>query len=138
MYHFPELCSEIFKRRLIKFALNDLRSALEAVLTYEEEPISMSEVSRRLGYSADLLRKHFPELCATISVKYQEFRHQRKQERVKKLCLAVQEVTIALHNQGERPTETRVASIIGGSIHFIIPEVRYAWKQKMKELGYEK
>jgi AraC-like DNA-binding protein len=137
-YHFPELCSEIFKRRSIKFDTEHLRSALEAVLTNKEEPISMSEVSRRLGYSADVLRKHFPELCAAIAAKYQKFRHQRKQERVQKLCLAAQEATAAIHNQGERPTQTRVGSVMGGTIHFRIPEVRSAWQQKMKELGYEK
>ena len=94
--------------------------------------------ARRLGCSGEILRKYFPELCLAISSRYQEFRHQRQLERVNKLCLAVQEATVAIHDQGECPTETCVASVIGGSIHFIIPEVRSAWKQKMKELGYEK
>ncbi len=44
---------------------------------------------------------------------------------------------MAIHNQGERPASTRVGSMIGSTVHFKIPEVRDAWRRKMKELGYE-
>ena len=136
-HHFPELCAAILEKRLLRLDINDLRMKLEAILASEEEPISVSEVARRLGYSSRTIFNRFPVLYSAISGRYQNFRQQRKKERVEKLCQAVQQATIVIHERGEHPTSTRVGSMIGSSIHFKIPEVRLAWRKKMEELGYE-
>jgi AraC-like DNA-binding protein len=75
---FPEL-SRTIAERYQKYKFNreeimnvdELRQALEAVLTSEEEPFpSMNEVAQFLGYrSPTFLYKHFPDLSRAITIK---------------------------------------------------------------------
>ncbi len=69
----PELCSAILERCLLRPDISNLKVNLEAILASAEDPISMSEVERRLGYSRDTIFNRFPELYSAISHKYQIF-----------------------------------------------------------------
>jgi AcrR family transcriptional regulator len=63
---FPELCHAISARHLEQYNLERLQPELEEALECIDSSPSLQEVAKRLGCSATVLRKHFPELCSAI------------------------------------------------------------------------
>lgn len=58
----------VLREKRTALSSDELRQALEAVLTSDEDPPpSLEEVTKRLGYrSSTVLRNRFPELCSAI------------------------------------------------------------------------
>lgn len=72
--HCPELCSAIKARnvkKLVPDELEKVRKALEEMLIMENPP-TLTAAALTLGYSADVLRKHFPELMQELLVRNQD------------------------------------------------------------------
>ncbi len=72
--HCPELCSAITARRsknLVPDELEKLRKGLEDMLLMENPP-TLTTAALTLGYSADVLRKHFPDSTRELVARNQE------------------------------------------------------------------
>ncbi len=62
--HFPELASLISRKHLKFTNLPELKASLEQIVQSEDTPpLSLADVSRRLGYEVKTLRRYFPEYC---------------------------------------------------------------------------
>jgi hypothetical protein len=92
--------------------IDHMRRTLEEVLVGDEEPPpSVREVGRRLGYDHSYLRKYFPELCRAISAQYKNYRRDRREERLQRICDEIREATFNIHAQGFYPSSYRVMSM---------------------------
>lgn len=136
-YYFPDLCRAVTARRRAATDWVHCQGTLERALESSEEPVSMQEVARRLGASDDSLRNRFPTLCSAISTRYLAYRKNRRVEKIKRMRDQVRQATLLLHARGEYPNKTRVAAFLDSPARFRNPEVRDAWHETMRELGYE-
>jgi hypothetical protein len=75
--------------------------ALEEVLKSNEyPPPSLREVGKKLGYCLQALRKHFPNVCATISERYAEYRNVCSVQRKEQVRQQIRQLLLRLHAQG--------------------------------------
>jgi hypothetical protein len=126
------------KRRFRAFHTERLKHALEEVLeNAENPPPSMREVAERLEYDQSHLYKHFPELCRAISTRYLDNRTGKRVERLQRLCDEVRQAARTLHAQGHYPSEERVANLLSKPGVFRASEVRAAWHNALRELGWK-
>ena len=119
--------------------LKKMRQALEAVLECDESPPpSMKEVAKRLEYDIERLRRHFPDLCRAISVRYINGKRACYNKKIEQLSLQVGRIAFELDAQGIYPSSTHV------SLHLTQPgcirnkDVRVALHQVRRDLGWEK
>lgn len=97
-------------KRHQKLDLAKIRATLEETArNVGVNPLSASEVRRRLGCSKSLTRKYFPELCRTISAAHSEHRRVRGVQRRETLCQEVKNIAVAMHGAGLEPTCKEVA-----------------------------
>jgi hypothetical protein len=133
-------CAKSMRRRKWsshrKIDLTELRLKLEAVLlSGGDTRLSLSEVSRRLGYHRDLFYRHFPELCRAISKAHHDWRAARGVRRKQALSEEVRRVAASLHEVGREPTLREVASRMTKPGSFRDPIARVALAQIRLELG---
>lgn len=139
-YYFPELCAAIIGRRREPSAADSLRclqQALEGVVGSDEDPVSMQEVARRLGCSASFLLYHFPEQCRAISARYLAHRKSRSQARISRICDEVKKATFLIHSGGEYPSQRLLTPLLRYPTVLRQPEFRRAWREALRELGYD-
>jgi hypothetical protein len=134
----PQLpASETKRRPFRKFDAGTLQKALqEAILKPQDPPLSLSKLAKRLGYPSPFLSHHFPELCQTISSSYQAYRNDKRERTFRARCAELDQVMSHLRDQGVRPTEQRVRSLLKRPSILRLPEVRAAWKAKLREMEY--
>jgi hypothetical protein len=119
------------------FDVEGVRQALERVLGSEEyPPPSTAEVGRRLGYSCNILRGRFPELCGAISARYKAFLARRAQEKRQELCAKVRQAVLTIHAQGNYPSTKRIEDLLTPQRPFWVPDVRQTWLETLHELGW--
>jgi len=95
--------------RKINFA--ELRAKLEAAIQSGGGiPLSVAEVSRRMGYGRDLIYRHFPERCHAISQAHSDWCAARGVRRKQVLSDEVRRIAVSLHEAGREPTLREVAS----------------------------
>jgi len=110
--HGPELCRAIAAKR--RADTERIQKMLETIMVDDENPPpSMREVARRLGYSVQVLCRHFPEMCRAISVRYSAYRTHRRDETVRRIGGEVRSAVLRLHTQGEYPSQRKVRSLLG-------------------------
>jgi hypothetical protein len=102
--HFPEECRAISSRHN-KYAqdeyLSGMYCALEEVLKSNEyPPPSLTKVGKKLGYCLQALRQHFPNVCATISERYAEYRNVCAVQRKEQVRQQIRQAAFELHAQG--------------------------------------
>jgi hypothetical protein len=95
------------------FDLETARLFLERVLSQETfPPLSVVEVSLRLGCNRRILYKYFPDLCSAIASIYQNYVQQSCEENLASCCHQVQQIVDRLHREGQYPSESRVAQLM--------------------------
>ncbi|HAA28003.1 MAG TPA: hypothetical protein DCE56_10510 [Cyanobacteria bacterium UBA8553] len=118
--------------------LNQLQQSLEAIKDGEEyPPPCMEEVANRLGYNVRYLRRHFLELCRSISARYIEYRKAIRSRLIEQYCQEVQRVALQIYAEGENPTRSRVSSRLSKPAYFRDKNVCAALLAIRKELGLE-
>jgi TniQ len=107
-----------------------------AVLDGREEPLGASQVAERLGYSQRALLRYFPQECILLTKQAQEYRKQRRQLYVERVCEEVRRAVMTLHAQGIFPSHRRLRAMLPrGMMH--MPEANVAWHAARCELGLE-
>lgn len=109
---------------------------LQAVLTGNEEPLSLRQIARRLGCTHGTLVRHFPQECALVAQRAQIYRKQRGEQRVERICEKVRQAVGELHRQGIFPTGGKLDKMFSSSI-LLSPEARSAFHAARRELGLE-
>jgi hypothetical protein len=129
--------SEASKRRYRRMDTQKLQSALETVLQHQEDPpLSMSEVSNRLGYDSSVLLKRFPDLCRAISARYLDYQTKKGVERLQRKCDAVRHAMYSLHAQGCYPSQRQIGKLLGSRARLREPVAYNIWKETLRELGW--
>jgi Fe-S-cluster containining protein len=132
--HGPEICRAIAAKRHAD--TEHLQKMLEAIMVNDENPPpSMREVARRLGYSVQVLCRHFPAMCRAISERYSAYRTHRRDETVRRICDEVRSAVLRLHAQGEYPSLRKVRSLLGKPHDMLRKEAHQAWKEALQGLG---
>jgi TniQ len=110
---------------------------IHAMLDGREEPLGMYHIAKRLGHSQRVLFYHFPQECELITQQAQEYRKQRKELRVARVCEEVRPAVITLHVQGIFPSHRKVRTLLSDPNLIRMPEASDAWHAARRELGIE-
>jgi transcriptional regulator with XRE-family HTH domain len=95
------------------FDMEVARIFLERVLSQEmSPPLSVVEVSRRLGCNRRILYKYFPDLCSAIASVYKNHLQQSCEENLASCCHQVQQIVAQLYREGRYPSESQVAQLM--------------------------
>ncbi len=114
-----------------------LRQDLQAIIAAQEEPPpSLRVVAERLGHSVPALRRHCPDLCEALVMRYTESIQAQKQQRLEARAQEVKEAVLSLQSAGVYPSQERVAALLTRPALFLDPEARAAWRQALEELGF--
>ncbi len=119
------------------FAVERVRALMESILADNDDPPSMREVSRRVGYSNTHLTRHFPELCTSIVVRHREHRRANKERRLRRLKIEIRRQAMLIHEQGLYPSAVRIMARMDSPIHFAESECYEAWRDVLRELGWD-
>ncbi len=112
-----------------------VRSYLEEVLRGNEyPPPSTNEVCKRLGYRHYYLTRCFPEECKEITARYRAYEIVKKRAADEQLKTRVRQAVLHLHQKGEYPSLTRVASLLDKPNDMRQPEAIAARNEVLKEL----
>ncbi len=109
---FPDEVAAIKARRRAVKDVAALRRSVEALLAVDP-PLSLSEISRRLGVKAHHIRQHLPDLRRTIVQRFAAYRHACSVERARKSIVAVRNAVVELKANGQLPTKSKVAAMLG-------------------------
>ncbi len=93
--HFPELCHAIAKRHRPNLSL--LQQSLEAILGSANIPPSISEIARRLGCSAAILRYYFPDHCKAIIERHRRLNELEAQRQALAAVAAAEQVSLSVN-----------------------------------------
>jgi hypothetical protein len=95
------------------FDLVVARLFLERVLFQKmTPPLSVVEVSRKLGCNRRILYKYFPDLCSAIASSYKNYLQKSCEENLVSCCSQVQQIVTQLYREGQYPSESRVAQLM--------------------------
>jgi hypothetical protein len=102
--HFLKECLSISSRHE-KYTKDEylfgMYCALEEVLKSNEyPPPSLRKVGKKLGYCLQALRKHFPDVCDTISERYAEYKNVCAVQRKEQVRQQIRQAAFELHAQG--------------------------------------
>lgn len=119
--------------------IEGLQVALEKELLSDEEPRSLAEVAKSLGYPVRTLMKFFPSLCQKIIVRGQVHRKMHNELRKQKIQDEVKRVMLIIHAEQEYPSLAQVLKLIDRSC--VCPPLFYLeayvpWKKILEVLGY--
>lgn len=85
---------------------------MQALLDGRAEPISLRQLAKRLGYGERVLAYNFPQECALIIKRAQEYRKLQQEQRLSQICTQVRQTVLALHTQGIYPSRSKVGSLL--------------------------
>ncbi len=87
------------------------RHFLEQVILQEvSPPLSVTEIARELGCNRRMLYKHFPDLCSAISSVYKNYLKQLHEENLTYYCQQAKQIVFQIYEEGQYPSEGRVAA----------------------------
>lgn len=136
----PDLCAAIINKRRQQLEPENTRSlqqALEAVLTSNEEPVPLLEVAKCLDCSAQFLQHHFRDQCSAISARFLAHKRSRRQARIERMCEEVRQTVFLIHSSGKYPSIRLLRSLLSFPFDGRIPELYRAWRETLRELGYD-
>lgn len=122
--------------RLRHVNLEQCQTFLQAVLDGHEKPQGLRQIGKHLGYTVRQLSYHFPKECALITPLAQEYRRQRKEERLDRVREQVRQAVVSLHAQGIYPSLHKVQSFLSAGV-MMQPEARETWHAVLRELEIE-
>lgn len=139
-YHFPELC-EVIKVRHADYKKTSQQQKIQLVLTaalQEYPPPSLLEAARRLGYKNNsYLYRYFSELSRSISKRYKEYSTANGQETRERIRQEIFNTAQLLHNQGQKPTQSRVTKLLKKPGFMLSGYARSYLDEILHTLGYE-
>jgi len=121
------------RSHLRRVNLQQCQTFLQAVLDGHEKPQGLRQIGKHLGYTVRQLSYHFPEECALITPLAQEYRRQRKVERLDKVREQVRQAVISVHSHGVYPSQRKLRSLLPGGL-MLMSEVKEAWRATLREL----
>ncbi len=122
--------------RLRRVNLEQCQTFLQAVLDGQEKPQGLRQIEKHLGYTVRQLSYHFPKECALITPLAQEYRRQRKEERLSRVREQVRKAVTFVHSQGMYPSQRKLRLLLPGGL-MRMPEAKEAWHITLRELGFE-
>ncbi len=111
---------------------------IQAVLDGREEPLGYVQIAHRLGYRSSAVRYHFPQECTLLTQKAQNYRRQRKEQRLARVQEEVRQATLTLHTQGVYPSQNKVADLLSDPNVLFQPEAKATWRALCRELGWDR
>ncbi len=106
-----------------------LRKALEEIIE-QEPPLSLTEVTKYVGYTAQTLRSHFPQLCLQIKERYALH---KKDYHLKEIEAALK----AALKQEPPPSVSSISKVVGyknpGYLYQLLPELCKEIARRYKE-----
>jgi ribosomal protein S27E len=107
---------------------------MQAIIDGKEEPISLRQVAKRLGYGDRTLAYNFPQECALIIKQVREYRKLQQEQRRHQICTQVRQAVMRLHAQGIYPSRNRLDSLLPAG-WMRKPEAKMTWQEVLRELG---
>ncbi len=110
---------------------------LQSVLDGCEKLTGVKQLAQRLGHHQSLLWRYFPQECALIAQRNQEYEQQRRKEREARVCEEVRQAVLTLHAQDIFPSHHKVRSLLSDPNLLRMPEASATWHAVRRELGLE-
>lgn len=125
------------KKLEVKFDSDRTQQLLEDLLQSHEQPLPMTIVAKRLGYSKRVLYRNFPELCRAISAQYVKYMKESRIRRIEQCCEEVKQAVQQFHCEGIYPSEAAISQLLTKPGCFRDNEVRIALKAARREIGLD-
>jgi hypothetical protein len=109
-------------------------SLMQAMIDGKEEPTSLRQLAKRLGYGDRTLAYNFPQECSLIIKRAQEYRKLQQERQLDQICTQIRQTISALHAQGIYPTQSKVRAMLPAG-WMRRPEARMTWLEALRELG---
>ena len=109
---------------------------LLAVLEGRERPQGLRQIAQCLGCNLRQLYYHFPKECALSAPLVQQYRRQRKEERLDRVREQVRQAVISVHSLGKYPSQRQLRPLLPGGL-MRLSEAKEAWHAALRELGFE-
>jgi len=133
--YFPDLCQRIILRYHARFDDEKIQQRLQEVLESKNEVPSVAELARQLGYTRELVRLKFPNLCKLISARWRAEQKKRHAEQLVENHAKIRLAMISLHNQDIYPSSAQVSKYLNDQL-LRRRENHELWKEILEELGY--
>jgi hypothetical protein len=111
---------------------------LQSVLDGREKLTDVEHLARRLQHPAGLLWRYFPQECALIAQRNEEYERQRREEREARVCEEVRQAVLILHAQNIFPSHRKVRDLLSDPNLMRMPEAAATWHAVRRELGLER
>jgi AcrR family transcriptional regulator len=136
--NYPQICHTLVKRHNSVFDTDSIQKELEAAFDDTSlPPPTVRDVAQRVGFGEARLRRHFPELCSQISVRYQIYRKNRGIARRQHIRDEVKRAIIQLSVEGCYPSLSKVRQLLQGE-KSAFADVSRAWQELLREMHIEK
>lgn len=131
---YPQICHAIVKRHQSVFDTDAIRRELEAALAATSlPPPSFRSVAKRVGFGETRLRRHFPELCSQISLRYLTYKKNSGIATRQHIRDEVKSAVIQLVIEGCYPGLRKVRQLIPEK-KLAIADVNRIWREVLQEL----
>jgi len=114
-----------------------VQELLQAILDGRAELAGVTNLARRLGLHESMLWYYFPQECAVVTQRYQEYEKQRRKDRELRVCQEVRQAVITLHAQGVFPSHRKVRMVLSDPNLMRMPQASATWHAVRHELGLE-
>jgi AraC-like DNA-binding protein len=129
--------SQAYKDAQAQEKIERLRQALEDELVSEEwPPPTTIAILARLQCQPTFAYKHCPEQCYALSARHLAYRADRKEKRMQARRAEVRRVVYEIHAESLYPSRNLVAEKLSKPSMMLHPEVREAYQQTLRDLGY--
>jgi methylphosphotriester-DNA--protein-cysteine methyltransferase len=101
----------------------------------EDPPPSLSEVAKRLGHSREFLRRKFPELTSSITLRHFCYQMALRKKRAERLRHSIREAAQRIIASGQYVSEARVKEYVRARLKNVGRECLF--KQAFREVKLE-
>jgi hypothetical protein len=139
-------CPAIVQKQVLDSSANKLKlrfdsdraqHLLEDLLQSHEQPLPMTVVAKRLGYSKRVLYRNFPELCRAISAQYVKYVKESRIRRIEQCCEDVKQAVQQFSSEGIYPSEAAISQLLAKPGCFRDKKVRAALRAARREICLE-
>jgi hypothetical protein len=136
--HFPSLCQAIVTRYRQRFDIEQIRRRLQMALSSSDEILSLRELARQNGCTAEILQAKLPDLCKQIVVRNRAELKRRHEERIARICADIRQAMLTLHQQSMYPSISRTRELLKDPHTLREKEGHETWRVMLLELGYHR
>lgn len=108
--------------------------ALQAIIDGRVAPTSLRQLAKRLGYGDRTLAYNFPQECALVIRRAQEYRKLQQEQQLNQMRTQVRQAILALHDQGVYPSPSKVSAMLPAG-WMRKPAARMTWLETLRKLG---